>query len=200
MKNNKMRLMIFMIPIGIAVNFVGGQIAVLLKLPLFLDAIGTLTIGAIGGPIAGIIVGLVTCLSISITNPQTLFYVTNYVIIGFLGGYLAKKGFFSKVWKAIVSGAGIGVFAGISGSLISYFIFNGLGISGTGVIGGILMSSGFPVWAAATISNISTDLIDKIPTAIIVFLIIWNIPERTLVKLPQGRVFLKENNTSQTAG
>lgn len=31
MKNRNMGLLIFLIPIGVAVNFVGGQIAVLLK-------------------------------------------------------------------------------------------------------------------------------------------------------------------------
>lgn len=189
--NNKLGLIIFLIPIGIAVNFVGGQIAVLLKLPLFLDSIGTFTIGAICGGIPGMIVGLITCLSISITNPQTLFYVTNYLIVGLLAGYLGKKGVFTVLWKTLLGGAGIGLFAGISGTLISYFVFNGFGISGTGVIAGILMSSGLPVWGSAFISNMSADIIDKAPTAFIVFLIIKNIPRKTLVKLPQGRIFLK---------
>lgn len=33
------KLTIFLIPIGIAINVVGGQLAILLKLPLFLDSI-----------------------------------------------------------------------------------------------------------------------------------------------------------------
>ncbi|WP_066190905.1 hypothetical protein [Gracilibacillus timonensis] len=190
MKNRNMGLLIFLIPIGVAVNFVGGQIAVLLKLPLFLDTIGTFTIGAIAGPIPGIIVGLLTCLSISITNPQSLFYVINFMLMGFLAGYLGKKGFFTTIPKTIGAGAIMGMLVGISGSLISYFLFNGFGVSGTGVFGGILMGSGVPVWASAFISNMSVDIIDKAPTALVAYLIIRNIPQKTLVKLPNGNVFL----------
>ena len=43
------KLAIFLIPIGIAVNVVGGQLAVLLKLPVFLDSIGTFVVGALCG-------------------------------------------------------------------------------------------------------------------------------------------------------
>lgn len=191
MKDKNLGLIIFLIPIGVAVNFVGGQIAVLLKLPLFLDTIGTFTIGAIAGPIAGIIVGLLTCLSIAVTNPQSLFYLTNFILMGFLAGYLGRKGVFNSFWKAIAAGAGMGLLVGISGSLISLFLFNGFGVSGTGVIGGILMSSGLPVWVSAFASNMSVDMIDKIPTAIVTYLIVRNIPQRTLVKLPNGGVILK---------
>lgn len=192
MKSRSFGLIIFLIPIGVAVNFVGGQLAVLLKLPIFLDTIGTFTIGAIAGPIAGMVVGLLTCLSISITNPQSLFYVINFILMGFLAGYLGKKGAFTSIWKTVAAGAGMGILVGISGSLISLFLFNGFGVSGTGVIGGILMSSGLPVWASAFISNMSVDMIDKVPTAIVAFLIVRNIPESTLVKLPNSKAYLKE--------
>ena len=43
------KLTAFLIPVGIAVNVVGGQIALLLKLPIWLDGIGTILIGGICG-------------------------------------------------------------------------------------------------------------------------------------------------------
>ena len=52
------KLTIFLIPIGIAINVVGGQLAILLKLPLFLDSIGTFVVGALCGGIPGALVGL----------------------------------------------------------------------------------------------------------------------------------------------
>lgn len=54
------KLTLFLIPIGVAVNFIGGQLAILLKLPLYLDAIGTIVVGALCGGIPGAIVGLVS--------------------------------------------------------------------------------------------------------------------------------------------
>ena len=38
------KLTLFLIPIGVAVNFIGGQIAILLRLPLYLDSIGTIVV------------------------------------------------------------------------------------------------------------------------------------------------------------
>ena len=43
------KLTIFLIPIGIAVNAVGGQLALALKLPVFLDCIGTFVTAALCG-------------------------------------------------------------------------------------------------------------------------------------------------------
>ena len=38
-------LALLLIPIAVAVNFVGGQVAVPLKIPLYLDTIGTIMVG-----------------------------------------------------------------------------------------------------------------------------------------------------------
>ena len=54
------RMVIFLIPVCIAINLVGGQLAIMLKLPVFLDAIGTIIAGALCGPVPGMMVGLIT--------------------------------------------------------------------------------------------------------------------------------------------
>lgn len=183
----------FLIPIGIAVNFIGGQIAVLLKIPIFLDSIGTIVIGALCGGIPGAVVGLITNISIAITNPQTLFYAVNNIAFGLLAGYLARRGIFNSLWKSILTGIGFGLLGGVIGSTITYTMFGGIGPGGTGLISGMLISSGTPIIISTLISEVTTDLTDKIPTLLIVYFILKNIPPRILVKLPQGDVFLNKN-------
>ena len=63
------KLTLFLIPIGVAVNFIGGQIAILLRLPLYLDSIGTIVVGALCGGIPGVIVGVISNVLNSITSP-----------------------------------------------------------------------------------------------------------------------------------
>ena len=41
------KMAFFLLPLGIAVNFIGGQIATLLNLPIYLDAIGTMVLSLI---------------------------------------------------------------------------------------------------------------------------------------------------------
>ena len=42
-----------LIPIAIAINIAIGELVVRLKLPIYLDSIGTVLVGAIAGPWAG---------------------------------------------------------------------------------------------------------------------------------------------------
>ena len=48
-KDDFTMLTILLIPIGVAVNVVGGNLASLLKLPMYLDTIGTIFTGIIAG-------------------------------------------------------------------------------------------------------------------------------------------------------
>lgn len=187
---NTVKFSIFLIPIGIAINLIGGQLALLLKLPIFLDSIGTITVGALCGPIPGMIVGAVTNMGLSITNPQTLFYIGNNIIFGLLSGFLARRGFFSRIPKVLLTGIIFGIIGGTLGATISILFFDALGAGGTGVVTGALMNAGFPPVVAAYASELFADLTDKIPTVFIVYLILRSIPSRTLIKMPQGEALL----------
>lgn len=188
---NSLKLTVFLIPIGIAVNFIGGQIVLLLKLPLYLDSIGTIVVGALCGGIPGAIVGAITNLTISITNPTTLAYIWLNILFGLLAGFLARRGVFTSLWKTIVASIGFAIIGGGLGSTITILMFGGLGAGTTGMITGMLMTMGFSVQAGAFISELFADLLDKIPTMLAVFAILKSIPVRTLVKLPQGEKFIK---------
>ncbi|MED4582682.1 hypothetical protein [Brevibacillus choshinensis] len=189
----KNKLTIFLIPIGIAVNFICGQIVLLLKLPIYLDSIGTITVGALCGGIPGALVGTITNLLISVSNPTTMAYMILNIIFGLLAGFLAKRGVFHSLWKTAVAGIGFGIIGGGLGSRITVWLFGGLGAGTTGAITGVLMQMGFSASTGALISELFADILDKIPTLIIVYFILKSIPARTLVKLPQGGLFIKKN-------
>ena len=65
---NVSKMAFFLLPLGIAVNFIGGQVATLLNLPIYLDAIGTMVVAALCGPIYSVATALVTGLLMSITS------------------------------------------------------------------------------------------------------------------------------------
>ena len=52
---------IVLIPIAIAINIVLGQtVASVLKVPIYLDSIGTVLVGVLAGPIPGLVTGVLT--------------------------------------------------------------------------------------------------------------------------------------------
>ena len=184
------RLTIFMIPIGVAVNFVGGQIALLLKLPLYLDSIGTILVGATCGALPGALVGLLSNAINSITSPPTFAFAILNVLFGLLAGLLARYGVFKNWWKTLLSAIPFAFIGGFGGALITIYVLGGAAVGGIGIVVGALVSTGMAVNTANFVAQLPIDVIDKVPTVLIVFAIISGIPRRLLVKLPLGGVYL----------
>ncbi|MGO4102976.1 ECF transporter S component [Leifsonia sp. YAF41] len=187
------RLTIFMIPIGIAINFVGGQIALLLKLPVYLDSIGTILVGATCGSLPGALVGLISNLLNSITSPTNLPYALLNIMFGLLAGWLAKRGVFTSWWKTLLSSVLFAFIGGVLGALMTIWIFGGLGGGGGALIVGALVASGMDINTANFVAQIPMDILDKVPTVMIVYLILLRIPKRLYVKLPLGYIYLKKS-------
>jgi energy-coupling factor transport system substrate-specific component len=185
------RLTIFMIPIGIAINIVGGQIAILLKLPLYLDSVGTILIGALCGSIPGAIVGGVSNVLNSLTYPMGMVYSVLSIGFGLLAGWLARAGFFRSWAKALATAPIFAVIGGVLGACITLALYGGFSGSGTDFITTSLVAAGVPITTAVFMAAVPVDLIDKIPTVVLVYLIIGRISVRLMSKMPLGYVYLR---------
>jgi hypothetical protein len=117
---------IVLIPIAIAINIVLGQtVGSVLKVPVYLDSIGTILVGVLAGPIPGLVTGLLANLIWTYVLPPPLqsAYAAPFAIvaaeIGFLSGIFGQLGFFrsrpDSDWGRIVVAAVlvIGVLGGI---------------------------------------------------------------------------------------
>lgn len=82
---------ILLIPLGIAINFVGANLTAALKLPVYLDVIGTVFTGVLCGPWIGFLTGVVTNIVTSVTNPTQLPYMVVSGAIGLVAGWCGKK-------------------------------------------------------------------------------------------------------------
>ena len=92
---------IVLIPIAIAINIVLGQtVGSVLKIPLYLDSIGTILVCVLAGPIPGHVTGLLANLIWTYVLPAPLQspYAAPFAVvaaeIGFLSGVFAQLGFF----------------------------------------------------------------------------------------------------------
>jgi energy-coupling factor transport system substrate-specific component len=99
---------IVLIPIAIVINIVIGELVVRLKLPIYLDSIGTVLVGAIAGPWAGALTGALANLIWGLFNAYAapFFYVA--AVIGMMAGIAGKRGAFEKEsprWLSTLIGA-----------------------------------------------------------------------------------------------
>jgi energy-coupling factor transport system substrate-specific component len=92
---------IVLIPIAIAINIVLGQtVGAALKIPIYLDSIGTILVGVLAGPIPGLVTGLLANLIWTYVLPAPLQspYAAPFAIvaaeIGFVSGLFGQFGFF----------------------------------------------------------------------------------------------------------
>lgn len=97
-----------LIPVAIAINIAIGELVVRLKLPIYLDSIGTVLVGAIAGPWAGALTGGLANLIWGLFNPYAapFFYVA--AVIGLIAGIAGKRGAFENEtprWLSVVVGA-----------------------------------------------------------------------------------------------
>jgi len=92
---------IVLIPIAIAINIILGQtVAAALKVPIYLDSIGTILVGVLAGPLAGALTGGLANLIWTYVLPAPFHsdYAAPFFIvaveIGLLSGIFGRLGFF----------------------------------------------------------------------------------------------------------
>jgi len=92
---------IVLIPIAIAINIVLGQtVSAVLKVPIYLDSIGTILVGVLAGPIPGLVTGLLANLIWTYILPPPFHsdFAAPFAVvaawIGLFAGLVAQWGFF----------------------------------------------------------------------------------------------------------
>lgn len=193
MKRSFNTLTLALIPVAIAINIAIGQIVVLLKLPIYLDSIGTVLVGLLAGPIPGLITGALTNLiwGLSGLNPTytPFFYVA--AVIGLLAGLFARMGWAQKIWMWAIGGLITGVVAAILSAPTSAVVFGGVTGAGTDLIVAALRSSGAGIMQATFGQGIVSDPLDKLASFLVVYLIVLALPLRLRVRFPNAEYLPK---------
>lgn len=74
---------ICLVALAVGINIVGGQIALFLKLPVYLDSIGTILTGALAGPWLGMIPNLISGIFMGMTvDIYSLYFAPVGMITG----------------------------------------------------------------------------------------------------------------------
>lgn len=169
-----------LIPVVVGINYIGKLFAQTLKLPLWLDSIGTVLAAFLNGPLVGAIAGLINNVIYGLTvDTMSFVYAITSVAIGLVAGYLAAKN-----WtKGILPVLGIGLLVAIAATVVSTplnVIFWG---GQTGNVWGdtlfaALRKSGTPLWVASFLDEFVVDIPDKVATVIVAWLIFKGLPKR----------------------
>jgi len=177
-----------LIAVGIGINLIMGEITALLKIPLYLDSVGTIFIGVSCGPYAGLVCGFLSNVAAGILlNPPMLFFAPVAMVVGFFSGFVASRGGFSTLIKAALFGLLQGVISAIVSAPIAAFVFGGLTMGGTDFLVLYFRSMGNNILNSVFFQGLAADPIDKCCSYILVFLMIKQLPASLRNRLPQLR-------------
>lgn len=171
-----------LIPIAVGINLLGNFIASTLKLPIYLDLVGTTIAGAIGGGVIAVIAAILSStfqgLFINpIYFPFMIVSVVNAVIIGFS----AKKEFFGSFRKAVIPWVVIVITSTITASFVSIAVFGGItGATGSSVLTAAFIGATQNIVKAVVSSAIIIETADKAIAVFAAVVVLKKIPARML--------------------
>lgn len=171
------RLKLAIIVMGIGINIIGGTLASTLKLPLFLDTIGTMLSAVLLGPWSGALTGLLSNVFQGIVSgPTTIPFGIVNAVIGLIVGVIAMKRGFEDYFTPLLVGVILAVVAPLIGTPIAVYLFGGLTGGGVDILYGIILGSTDRIFSSAFLARIPTNLIDKALSAYLVMLIFRGLP------------------------
>ncbi len=172
---------IALIPTCIGINYLGKLFASVLKLPLWLDCIGTCIGAFLGGPIIGAICGAANNLIYGITTGDniTLIYALTSLGIGLAVGIMSRLGFMETFPKALLTACAAGLTAVVISTPLNIIFWGGTTGNFWGdALFGATQSANMPVFIGSFLDELVVDVPDKLLTLIIVFAIIKGLPKK----------------------
>ncbi|HGD5472144.1 TPA: ECF transporter S component [Streptococcus agalactiae] len=167
MTKSPARLISF-ISIAIAINLVGANLALFLRLPIYLDTIGTLLITVILGPwYAASTAFLSALINWMTTDIFSLYYSPVAIVVAIITGILIKRNCkpSSLLWKSLI----ISLPGTIIASVITVILFKGITSSGSSIIAQFLHGIGLDMTSSLILVQVGTDYMDRLISLILVF-------------------------------
>ena len=148
-----------LIPLAIAINIAGGQLVKVLKLPIYLDSIGTVLTGALLGPWVGLITGLLsnTIWTLIGLDQFALSFAPVAGVIGLIAGLAGRAGFFQRAAPRWLSALIGGVFLFALALFVLLFVNASTGADGSTVLpnAGDLIAQNPLVFAVALLAGLA---------------------------------------------
>lgn len=164
------------VALAIVLNVIGGQIALMLHLPIYLDSIGTIMIAMLYGPVYGMLPPLLYGLVMGFTlDIYSLYFMPVGLMLGLMTG-LVSRYFSLKKWRMIPGAMLITIPGTIVSAVITAVLFGGITSSGSTVIVQVLNKAGLGLTASVFIVQILTDYLDRLLSLVVVSYLLHVIP------------------------
>lgn len=177
MRNDSKTKKITILAFCVAINIIGSFIALTLRLPIYMDSIGTVMAAMLLGPKYAVATGVCGSLISGIFDVYSLYFAPVQITTGLFAGIVFNKG----LLKGKKLPFGVMCFAiptSIISAIICVVLFGGITSSGSSYILQFLSAMGMNKVLAAFIVQIVTDYADKFVAAAIGLAVLNTVPAK----------------------
>lgn len=157
-----------MVALGIVLNIVGAFIALNLRLPIYLDSVGTVLSGALLGPVYGVATGVLGSLISGITfDIYSLYYAPVQILTGLMAGFMFRTRWLQGS-RLPIGGLGVSLPTSIASAAITAFLFGGITSSGSSYLVVLISNLGMNLTLSCFLVQVLTDYADKLIAILLV--------------------------------
>lgn len=170
-------------------NIAGANIALLLRIPLYLDTLGTFLSAMLFGPFYGMIPGLLSGLLTGFTTDiYSLFYLPVQLVTALAAGFLFyEKSFKTGKYLILLYAVAVTVPGTIVSASITAFLFGGITSSGSSILVQLLHHTGLNLTASVFCVQLLTDYLDRAVMLCLSVLVLGVLPTSMLAVLKKGQ-------------
>lgn len=163
---------IAMVAMAICINYIGGQLALALHLPIYLESIGTILIGAMFGPAFGVLPPMISGILMAFTGDiYSLYFAPVGMILGLTAGFVLKR-IHSVGFMLLLSAFLITLPGTIVCAIINAILFGGVTSSGSSAIVAALSHTPLGLTGAIFVVQIFTDYLDRVISLALVMIVL----------------------------
>jgi energy-coupling factor transport system substrate-specific component len=165
-----------------ALNIAVGAFVQALKLPIYLDAIGTIVCAVLLGLVPAVMVGVLSfSIAAALLSPVYIWFTgTQAVIAVFVYWCASRFHVFRSVGRTVLAGTCLGLVAGVVSAPVIVLVFGGVAGSGRDLITAGLLATGQQVYKAVLLSGAASEPIDKTLQLLAAFFIFKTLPRGIL--------------------
>lgn len=183
-----------LIPVAIGLNVIGGTFTRVLRLPLFLDVIGTMLLAIIAGPWVAVVAGVATNLILGITtSPSTAVFAIVQFFIALVTGWMVIRGWFNindtrSVARLGLAGVILALTSTFTATPVQVIILGGFSGAGQDAAVGALLATGSSIIEAVFATQFTIDIVDKLISIAVAYGVARSIPDRYMPPFGQQTV------------
>ncbi len=171
-----------LIVVGIGLNLGIGFVVTTMKLPFYLDSIGTVIATALGGLWAGITCGVISVIVGSAYTPTLWAYAGTMVAIALYVWLVRPLGYLNKLLPTALFGIGLGVVCAIISAPVTTYMWKGISLSGMDAVTAFFSAKGVTLLFSVMLAGLAADPIDKLVTSLIAFALVTRISDGFLAE------------------